>query len=79
MIVEDNALNMKLFHDILQANDIDTVQTDRGGDPSQLTLVEWIGAPNLKGLQQTAGYKENSKYFTKAMTRFDFYWLTVPQ
>ncbi len=54
-------------------------QTDEGGDPSQLTFVEWSGAPDLKGLQQTTGYKENSKYFTKAMTRFDFYWLTVPK
>lgn len=54
-------------------------QTDYGGDPSQLTIVEWSGAPNLKGLQQTEGYKQNSKYFTKAIERFDFYWLTVPK
>jgi uncharacterized protein (DUF1330 family) len=54
-------------------------QTDDGGDPSQLTLVEWSGEVDLKGLQQTASYKENSKYFRKAITRFDFYSITVPK
>ncbi len=54
-------------------------QTDAGGDPSQLTLVEWDGAPDLKGLQKTEGYQNNSKYFQKAIKRFDFYWLTTPK
>lgn len=65
---------------VTQFNDIRLQShTDEGGNPSQLTIVEWMNGPDLKGLQQTQGYKENSKYFQKAVTRFDFYWLGVPQ
>ncbi len=30
LIVEDNELNMKLFHDLLDANGYDTIQTKDG-------------------------------------------------
>ncbi len=30
LIVEDNELNMKLFHDLLQANGFDTIETRNG-------------------------------------------------
>jgi len=30
LIVEDNELNMKLFHDLLQANGFNTIETRNG-------------------------------------------------
>jgi uncharacterized protein (DUF1330 family) len=53
--------------------------SDDGSDPSQLTIVEWSEGPNLKGLQSTDGYKANADSFQKAISRFDLYWLTVPE
>ena len=46
-------------------------------DPTHLTLVEWTDGPNLPGLQSSESYKANSKYFQKAISRFDFYWVTT--
>lgn len=40
LIVEDNELNMKLFHDILEANKIGTIQTSRGDTVLDLAREE---------------------------------------
>lgn len=64
---------------VAQFNDVSLQShSDPSADPSQLTLVEWTDGPNLKGLQATDGYKENVKYFQKAISRFDFYWAALP-
>lgn len=53
-------------------------QTDAAGDPSQLTIVEWSDGPDLPGLQRTQGYKDHASDFQTAISRFDLYWITVP-
>lgn len=40
LIVEDNELNMKLFNDLLEAHDIDTVQTSNGLEVLDLARAE---------------------------------------
>ena len=64
---------------VAQLNDV-TLQShsDDAPAPSQLTIVEWSDGPNLKGLQATDGYKDNAANFQKSISRFDFYWVTVP-
>lgn len=52
---------------------------DATSQPSQLTLVEWSDSPNLPGLQKTDAYKDHAVYFQNAVSRFDLYWLSVPQ
>lgn len=57
LIVEDNPLNMKLFNDLLQAHDYNTVQTASGHDALELALehrpdlvVMDIQLPEISGL-----------------------------
>lgn len=62
---------------IAQLNNIDLQShSDDAVDPSQLTIVEWSNGPNLEGLQDTEAYKSNVAFFQKAISRFDFYWVT---
>ncbi|WP_413205935.1 response regulator [Rhodospirillum sp. A1_3_36] len=60
LIVEDNDLNMKLFHDLLQANGYDTVQTKDGREVLELAranspdlILMDIQLPEISGLEIT--------------------------
>lgn len=65
MIVEDNELNMKLFHDLLEAHGIDTVQTRDGRNVLALArehkpdlILMDIQLPEISGLDVTRWLKE---------------------
>lgn len=66
LIVEDNELNMKLFHDLLEAHGIETVQT-RDGKLAYDTAIEHkpdliimdIQLPEISGLDVTRQLKEH--------------------
>ncbi len=68
LIVEDNELNMKLFHDLLEAHEIDTVQV-RDGRLAFDTALEHkpdliimdIQLPEISGLDVTRQLKENEE------------------
>lgn len=64
LIVEDNALNMKLFHDLLEAHNIDTVETSNGHDVLDLArehtpdlILMDIQLPEVSGLDVTKWLK----------------------
>ncbi|HOP19849.1 MAG TPA: response regulator [Parvularculaceae bacterium] len=66
LIVEDNELNMKLFHDLLEAHGYATLQARTG--PEALALAEEhepdlilmdIQLPEISGLQVTQELKKN--------------------
>lgn len=66
LIVEDNELNMKLFHDLLQAHGIDTVQTREGRKAFDMAvehkpdlIIMDIQLPEISGLDITKKLKEN--------------------
>ncbi|MGE0231719.1 MAG: response regulator [Flavobacteriaceae bacterium] len=66
MIVEDNELNMKLFHDILEANGYDTVETRSGIEALDLArrhqphlILMDIQLPEVSGLEVTKWLKES--------------------
>lgn len=57
LIVEDNALNMKLFNDLLQAHGYDTLQSNNGHDVHDLVkdnrpdlILMDIQMPEISGL-----------------------------
>lgn len=64
LIVEDNELNMKLFHDLLEAHGIDTVETSNGlevmdiarRENPDLILMD-IQLPEVSGLDVTKWLK----------------------
>ncbi len=66
LIVEDNELNMKLFHDLLDAHGYETVQTRNGLDAlalarehrPQLILMD-IQLPEVSGLEVTRWLKDD--------------------
>ncbi len=66
MIVEDNELNMKLFHDLLEANGYRTIQTRNGMEAlalarehhPELILMD-IQLPEVSGLDVTRWIKED--------------------
>lgn len=65
LIVEDNALNMKLFHDLLEAQGIDTVETRDGLQVLEITrehkpdlILMDIQLPEISGLDVTKQLKE---------------------
>ena len=68
MIVEDNELNMKLFHDLLKANGFDVVGTRDGrqavelarGEKPDLILMD-IQLPEVSGLDVTAWLKDDDE------------------
>ncbi|MTH97710.1 response regulator [Roseibium sp. RKSG952] len=66
LIVEDNELNMKLFHDLLEAHGYETLQTRTGiealdlarGHHPDLILMD-IQLPEVSGLEVTRWIKED--------------------
>ncbi|AVO44904.1 response regulator [Phreatobacter cathodiphilus] len=66
MIVEDNELNMKLFHDLLEANGYRTIQTRNGTEALSLArehhpdlILMDIQLPEVSGLDVTRWIKED--------------------
>jgi len=68
LIVEDNELNMKLFHDLLEAHDIGTVQTNDGRNVLDLArqhkpdlILMDIQLPEVSGLEVTKWLKNDEE------------------
>jgi two-component system cell cycle response regulator DivK len=68
LIVEDNELNMKLFHDLLDAHGYDTIQTRNGFDAIALArqhrpdlILMDIQLPEVSGLEVTKWLKEDDE------------------
>jgi two-component system cell cycle response regulator DivK len=66
LIVEDNELNMKLFHDLLDANGYRTLQTKDGMEALDLArehhpdlILMDIQLPEVSGLEVTKWLKED--------------------
>lgn len=66
LIVEDNELNMKLFHDLLEAHGYETLQTRDGVEALALArehhpdlILMDIQLPEVSGLQVTRWIKED--------------------
>jgi two-component system, cell cycle response regulator DivK len=66
LIVEDNELNMKLFHDLLAAHGYGTIQTRNGFDALELArkhcpdlILMDIQLPEISGLEVTKWIKED--------------------
>ena len=66
LIVEDNELNMKLFHDLLEAHGIETVQIRDGKQAYDMAvehkpdlIIMDIQLPEISGLDVTRQLKEN--------------------
>lgn len=64
LIVEDNELNMKLFHDLLEASGMTILQTRNGVDALKVAkahkpdlIVMDIQLPEMSGLEVTATIK----------------------
>ena len=70
LIVEDNELNMKLFHDLLEAHGYKTLQTRNGIDAIALArkhrpdlIVMDIQLPEVSGLDVTKWLKEDDNFW----------------
>ena len=68
LIVEDNELNMKLFHDLLEAHGYRTILTRSGLDALQLArdhrpnlILMDIQLPEISGLEVTRWLKEDDE------------------
>jgi len=68
LIVEDNELNMKLFHDLLEAQGYATLQTKDGREALQLArdhrpdlVLMDIQLPEVSGLEVTKWIKEDDE------------------
>lgn len=68
LVVEDNELNMKLFHDLLEAHGIDTVETSNGNDVLDLArehnpdlILMDIQLPEVSGLDVTKWLKSDDE------------------
>jgi len=68
LIVEDNELNMKLFHDLLEAHGYDTLQTRTGIEALRLArehrpdlILMDIQLPEVSGLEVTKWIKEDEE------------------
>ncbi len=68
LIVEDNELNMKLFHDLLDAHGYGTIQTRNGMDALALArthrpglILMDIQLPEVSGLEVTKWLKEDDE------------------
>ena len=66
LIVEDNELNMKLFHDLLEAHGIDTIETRNGMDVLEIArtkkpdlILMDIQLPEVSGLDVTKWLKND--------------------
>lgn len=68
LIVEDNDLNMKLFHDLLEVHGYDIVQTKDGREVLQLAkqhrpdlILMDIQLPEVSGLEVTRWIKDDEE------------------
>ncbi len=68
LVVEDNELNMKLFHDLLEAHGIQTVETRNGKEVLGIARTEKpdlivmdIQLPEVSGLEVTKWLKEDDE------------------
>jgi len=68
LIVEDNELNMKLFHDLLEAHGYQTLQTKDGMEALKLArehrpdlILMDIQLPEVSGLEVTKWIKEDEE------------------
>lgn len=68
LIVEDNELNMKLFHDLLEAHGYKTLQTKDGMEALELArkhhpnlVLMDIQLPEVSGLEVTKWIKEDEE------------------
>jgi two-component system cell cycle response regulator DivK len=68
LIVEDNDLNMKLFHDLLEAHGINTVETKDGNNVLALArehkpdlILMDIQLPEVSGLDVTRWLKDDAE------------------
>jgi two-component system cell cycle response regulator DivK len=68
LIVEDNELNMKLFHDLLDAHGYQTLQTRNGVEALELArehhpdlILMDIQLPEVSGLEVTKWLKEDDQ------------------
>ncbi|WP_292051652.1 MULTISPECIES: response regulator [unclassified Brevundimonas] len=68
LIVEDNELNMKLFHDLLESQGYETLQTREGMQALQLArahrpdlILMDIQLPEISGLEVTKWIKEDEE------------------
>lgn len=68
LIVEDNELNMKLFHDLLEAHGVDTVETRDGHQVLDLArehkpdlILMDIQLPEVSGLEVTGWLKADEE------------------
>ena len=68
LIVEDNALNMRLFSDLLEASGYETLQCTDGGKAAALAVEEQpdliimdIQLPEVSGLEVTKWLKEDEE------------------
>jgi len=68
MIVEDNELNMKLFHDLLESQGYNTIQTANGMEALDLArahhpdlILMDIQLPEVSGLEVTKWLKEDEE------------------
>lgn len=68
LIVEDNELNMKLFHDLLDAHGYHTLQTRNGMDALELArqrrpdlILMDIQLPEVSGLEVTKWLKDDDE------------------
>ncbi len=68
LIVEDNELNMKLFHDLLEAYGIETVQTREGKKAFDMVrehkpdlIIMDIQLPEISGLEITKQLKQDEE------------------
>ena len=68
LIVEDNELNMKLFHDLLEAHDVGTIQARDGKNVLALArehkpdlILMDIQLPEVSGLDITKWLKEDDE------------------
>ena len=71
LVVEDNDLNMKLFHDLLEAHGYNIIQTKDGMDALRLArqhrpdlILMDIQLPEVSGLEVTKWIKEDDSLKT---------------
>ena len=78
LIVEDNELNMKLFHDLLEAYGYTTVRTQDGREALELArkhrpdlIVLDIQLPEISGLEVTRRLKDDDELKAHAWLEYN--------